>query len=153
MNVVFQMYFYSMPKLYEKYYKKFQTLNYYFLDINLDSNNGLENQEKVEQCLSGIILDQSVDDYLKTKDVTLTNASFELESLINHIPNQMNIADVHDIVFQVSQKITTCHTKGILKPIYEPKLSSKVKYSLCIKPSFVIIKYIIFKLIIYYIYS
>jgi hypothetical protein len=97
-----------------------------------------------------MILDQSVDN-LKTKDVTLTNASFELESLVNDIPNQMNIEDVHDIVFGLVRKLPHCHTRGILIPIYEPKLSSKVKYSLYIKPSFVTIKYSIFKLIIYYI--
>jgi hypothetical protein len=61
-------------------------------------------------------------------DASLTNTSLELEYLITNIPIQLIIEDIFDLVFDSIKKLSHCHTRGIPKPIYEPKLFNKVKY-------------------------
>jgi hypothetical protein len=60
--------------------------------------------------------------------VTLINALFKLKSLATNIPNQVILEDISNLVFKLIRKLPNYHTKDISKPIYEPKLSGKIKY-------------------------
>ena len=89
-----------------------------------DSQVGLVNHEVGELDLSGMYLDTSDDESLKVEDVTPLS-----ESNCCIIPNQSSAADVLDVVSEPFLKQLPQHyTKGIPKPTYEPKLSSKIKY-------------------------
>jgi len=38
------------------------------------------------------------------------------------------VEDISNLVLKLIKKLSNCHIRDISKPIYEPKLSSKVKY-------------------------
>lgn len=65
---------------------------------------------------------------MSTEDLTPTSALFKLESLVTNIPNQVIVEDISNLVLKLIKKLSNCHIKDISKPIYESKLSSKVKY-------------------------
>jgi predicted methyltransferase len=65
---------------------------------------------------------------MSTEDLTPTSALFKLESLATNIPNQVIVEDISNLVLKLIKKLSNYHIRDISKLIYEPKLSSKVKY-------------------------
>lgn len=118
----------------EEFKEKIHALYFDFLGKKLDLKSGnslvrLNNQGESEVDLSGIILDQSDDEHLETEVVTLTNAPFELEFLVTNLLDQSIIEGVIDLICDSVRKLSYYYTRGISKPTYESKLSSKVKYT------------------------
>ena len=148
MDVVFHedsMYFSFEPELQGEHLEEVQALDYDFLNSiegelsepgnNLNGNEKecpkLSNENVGELDLSGINLDHSGDE----RDEDLDNEVVDqppsecLAPQATNTPNQSPVQDGPAVVSEPPRKQLPPHqTRGIPKPPYEPKLSSKVKY-------------------------
>ena len=75
--------------------------------------------------LNCIILDQSGNEHLKAKDVTLTNTLFKLESLTNNISWYSIIEDVPYLVYESVRKLPYHHINLFLNPHMNPNFLAK----------------------------
>ena len=148
MDVVFHedlMYFSSEPELQGEHLEEVQALDYDFLiyiegELSEPGNNmngnekerpELGNENAGELDLSGINLDHSGDEHDEDLDNEVVDQppSKSLAPQVIDTPNQSLAEDGPAIVSKPpSKQLSPRQTRGIPKPTYEPKLSSKVKY-------------------------
>ncbi|WKA05326.1 hypothetical protein VitviT2T_023300 [Vitis vinifera] len=115
MDVVFHedsMYFSSESELQGEYHKKIQTLNY---DYHISEENESGQSELVNQ---------------KAGELDMSGQQFRSEDVFTEIPNQSSsvegVLNLEPDPFM--KQLPHRHNRGIPKPTYEPKLSTKVKY-------------------------
>ena len=148
MDVVFHedsMYFSSEPELQGEHLEEVKALEYDFLisiegelsepGNNLNGNEKerpeLGNENAGELDLSGINLDHSGDERDEDLDNEVVDQppSESLAPQATDTPNQSPAEDGPAVVSEPLRKqLPPRQTRGIPKPTYEPKLSSKVKY-------------------------
>ena len=146
MDMVFHedsMYFSSKFELHGEYHKEIQTLDYDY-HISKDDEFGqseLVNQEAGELDMSGTTLKPSSNDHPKAEEViekrrdstiepSPPSEQFGSEDVFTEIPNQSSyvkgVLNLEPNPFM--KRLPHRHNRGIPKPIYEPELSTKVKY-------------------------
>ena len=148
MDVVFHedsMYISFEPELQGEHLEEVQALNYDFLisiegelsepGNNLNGNEKerpeLGNENAGELDLSGINLDHSGDEFDEDleNEVVDQTPSESLAPEETDTPNQSPVEDGPAVMSEPPRKqLPSRQTRGIPKPTYEPKLSSKVKY-------------------------
>ena len=139
------MYFSSEPELQGEHLEEVQALDYDFLisiegELSEPGNNmngnekerpKIGNENAGELDLSGINLNHSGDERDEDLDNEVVDQppSESLAPQVIDTPNQSPAEDGRAVVSEPPRKQLPLHqTRGIPKPTYEPKLSSKVKY-------------------------